>query len=362
MAWQIKCKPGDFVVREVIEDEVQSRWKEKIRRIHGKKAGEPESGFLWFTMKKTDRDFFESVDSIASELGISSKKIGYSGTKDRRAVTCQTLSVEGMTEGEIKNLKISGLGFSDFRQRNRPVKLGEHRGNDFTINVRNVGKGEPDAISRRLESIKRQGMINFFGGQRFGSKGSNHVAGRYLVMGDLENAAKTIMSGSGVGGRGHEHLLARHLERKPGDYEGALRRLPLRLLKLLVHAYQAHLWNAAAEEHMKSSGKQALIPIPGYGTILEKYPGTGRIIGSLLKSEGILLSSFRIRKIPELSSKGSEREFLCFPKDLSWHFGMDEINPDRMKLVLTFFLGKGSYATELVRQAAGEQKAVISKI
>jgi tRNA(Glu) U13 pseudouridine synthase TruD len=41
---------------------------------------------------------------------------------------------------------------------------------------------------------------------------------------------------------------------------------------------------------------------------------------------------------------------------------MDEINPDRMKLVLTFFLGKGSYATELVRQAAGEQKAVISKI
>ena len=76
MAWQIKCKPGDFVVREVIEDEVQSRWKEKIRRIHGKKAGEPESGFLWFTMKKTDRDFFESVDTIASELGISSKRIG----------------------------------------------------------------------------------------------------------------------------------------------------------------------------------------------------------------------------------------------------------------------------------------------
>jgi tRNA(Glu) U13 pseudouridine synthase TruD len=71
-----------------------------------------------------------------------------------------------------------------------------------------------------------------------------------------------------------------------------------------------------------------------------------------MKKEKITPSDFKIRHSPKLSSKGSVRDFLCFPKRLSYAFERDDVNEGRMKMILSFELEKGSYATELVRQIA----------
>ena len=122
MAWQIKRIPEDFVVTELIEDRTEESWKEKIRKIHGKtskKNAEENGGYLWFTMEKRAVDFFSAIGRIANKLRIDPGRIGYAGTKDKKAVTYQTLSVRGFTESDMMNLRISGLAFSDFRRRKR---------------------------------------------------------------------------------------------------------------------------------------------------------------------------------------------------------------------------------------------------
>ena len=324
MAWQIKQKPGDFVVMEILEDEIESRWKNKIRQLHGKKIQKGSERFLWFTMKKTGTDFFMAVEMIARGLGISTKLVSYAGTKDKRAITYQTISIEGMKEEDIRNLNIRGLEFSNFRYRNRPVKLGEHECNKFIITVRNIEKNELKMAKERIEKIRNYGIINFFGEQRFGTvRGANHVIGKQILLGKIpKNLKKT----------------------------------PTMMLKLFVHAYQAYIWNTTALKLIKSQKhgqmEQLEIPIVGYATNLNpgKYSRVKGIIAGIMKKEKITLSDFKIRRSPKLSSKGSARDLICFPKRLSCAFERDDVNRGKMKMILSFELGKGSYATELVRQ------------
>jgi len=385
MAWRIKQKPEDFIVREVLPDEIEASWKNKIRQIHGRPPVKKSARYLWFTLTKRNMDFFRTIEIMAKKLHVSTRLVSYSGTKDKRAVTSQTISVLGAEEKDILDLKIPGLEFSDFRPRNRPVRLGEHHANRFAITVRNVTPSGMKGVKQRLEKLKRHGMINLFGEQRFGSvRRVNHIAGKYLAMGDVENAVCSFLTTQSAlepdrtraarkmvlesanfrlaankfpASLRFESVLISHLAKNPGDYDGAVRRLPLRLLKMFVHAYQAHIWNMAAMEYSnsaKSPKKQqqesAVIPLVGYKTNLAKYPAVKGIVEGILVSEGVKTASFRNKKIPELSSAGSARDFRSFPKNLEYVFARDELNKGRMKIVLDFELGKGSYGTELIRQ------------
>jgi tRNA pseudouridine13 synthase len=361
MVWKIKQKPEDFVVREVLDDRIEASWKDKVSLIRGKKPARKEAGYLWFTMRKRNVDFFTSINSIAKKLNTSTKSISYSGTKDKRAVTSQTLSVNTgeVEENEVKKLKIPGLEFSDFRYSNRPVRLGEHNSNSFTITVRNIPKGDMVGVRQRLEKMRGEGFVNFFGEQRFGSiRHVNHLVGKCLLLGDFESAVLRLTAAdesSHGHGSNFESALISHLKRNPADYLGVVRKLPLRMTKLFVHAYQAHIWNMAVMEYSKSlkslkNHKHVVIPIVGYKTSLGKYPETKGIVEGILARECVKTADFRNRKFPELSSKGTERDFLAFAKNLSYAFAKDEMNPGKMKMILDFELAKGSYGTEFVRQ------------
>ena len=54
--------------------------------------------------------------------------------------------------------------------RDKPLRLGAHGGNRFTIVLRDVS-GEAADLEVALSSLQRTGFINYFGLQRFGSSG-----------------------------------------------------------------------------------------------------------------------------------------------------------------------------------------------
>lgn len=344
MSWKIKQKPEDFVVTEVIFDKTEESWKEKYRKLHGKTA-ETEKRYLWFTLKKTGRDFFEVMAAIGLDLKIGTRDLGYSGTKDKNAVTIQTVSVPIEKEEDVRKLDIKGVEISDFRHRNRPIRLGEHKGNNFEIVVRNIEKDDIEAISKRIEDIKTDGMINYFGEQRFGSlRKVNDEIGRLLVHGELEQAAKRIIDE--VGGYYGKRMSA-FLRKHPHHYRGALKQMPLRLLKLFIHAYQSKIWNECA---IRYNGENTVIPIIGYATDLRNYPKVREIAEGVLDEEKTDRLDFKNYTFKELSSRGAERPYLVFPENLEYKFGNDELNKGKRKMTLKFYLPKGSYATELIRQ------------
>jgi tRNA pseudouridine13 synthase len=359
MAWKIKQKPSDFVVHEIIHDVTEESWKEKMSKIHGagtpRKAEGTDKKYLWMTMRKDDADFFSAIYALGKALSISTKDIGYAGTKDKRAVTFQTVSVPAEKEAEARALgnTIPKLTFTDFRLRARPIRIGEHEGNEFEIMVRNIEKPERPHAEARLRKAKDKGFINFFGEQRFGSvSGRNAEVGKMLVLSDVKGAVLLLTEGMPAAGTS-EHAMQRYLEKRPEDYTGALRLAPLRMLKLLVHAYQSLMWNVTAEKYASEHSENTLIPVVGHSTDMRTHPKVKKIVEEVMEKEKIGPGDFRNKVYRELSSRGSERAFICHPQKLTWDFSDDEDNPGQLKLSLTFFLKKGSYATELIRQLEG---------
>ena len=70
-----------------------------------------EGPFLICRLTKKDWDQQRALRELARQLGISYKRIGFSGTKDKHAVTSQLISIRGITPDEIgrvtqKDLKV----------------------------------------------------------------------------------------------------------------------------------------------------------------------------------------------------------------------------------------------------------------
>ncbi len=302
-----------YVVKHVPEDFV-------VTEISAVKPG--SSGkFVYFCLWKRGFATLEALEKIGRILHC--KHLACAGNKDKHAITEQVCSVpaaykEKLQRLSLNDVKIDILGFGD-----EPVHLGQLEGNKFKIVVRNIDS-LPEISSR---------FKNLFGEQRFGTK--NSEIGKFIVKRDFENAALLISEVH----PGIERIKA-HLEKR--DWIGALRCLPRKLLLLFVHAYQSALWNKAAE---KSSAD--ILPIVGFGTEIED-----EVTMKVLEEENLKPSDFVIRELPEVSAEGSERAVWAEAKNLKiGQLESDEFFSGRNKVVLEFFLPKGSYATEFILQS-----------
>jgi len=112
---------------------------------------------------------------IARHAGVAVREVGFSGHKDRHAVTRQQYSVPLPTSTDaVACLDWQGEGYRVLTARRHARKLrpGSHRANRFEIAVRDV-HGDASLVSARLQAIAMRGVPNYFGPQRFGREGNN---------------------------------------------------------------------------------------------------------------------------------------------------------------------------------------------
>ena len=112
----------------------------------------------------------DAISLLSKLLKIKTGIFGYAGTKDRRAVTTQWVSVYRVRAETLQGLNASlrNLCVGNFKYCKEPLKLGSLSGNHFVVTLRNV-TGEHDKIEEGLDSLKVNGFINYFGLQRFGT-------------------------------------------------------------------------------------------------------------------------------------------------------------------------------------------------
>jgi tRNA pseudouridine13 synthase len=70
----------------------------------------------------------------------------------------------------------------------------------------------------------------------------------------------------------------------------------------------------------------------------------------VLSERGVRPSLFNTRKIRQAFFKSTERKAIVIPDQLSWESSSDELHRDRQKIVIKFFLPRGSYATMFVKR------------
>lgn len=367
-------------------------------------ARKPDGRYTILKVRLRNWDTNRFLVYLSKYLGISKKRITYAGTKDKRGITTQYFCLNHSFDPSTIN--ISDVEVLDSFRTDRMLTLGDLQGNRFTINLRSEKKYDSTIRDTFDEIMSKGGFPNFFGLQRFGTLRTNtHHIGKLIVLGKYEEAAMKYLYDPEFDTEDYRVNFASHndpriaLKEFPAklsfertllgylDEHGTLRdafsALPRNLSLMFVHAYQSYIFNRVLSARIRDLPNPAdpqigdvfvkvdslfnaikddeitvnrlnqsrlsemalrdelrpTIPLIGYETLLTRgYQG--EIEQQIMDEEGIKPAMFRIQGYADLSSKGERRIVSCKPVE----FNM------RGNGVLEFALGRGIYATSLIRE------------
>lgn len=225
---------------------------------------------------------FKLVNEISKRLKISRNRISFAGTKDKRAITTQLISIKDKLNN-VKQIDIPDVEISNLYSSNKKIEIGYLIGNKFNIIIREIEKDGRE-VKEIVESIGNQiistgGFPNFFGVQRFGTlRPISHIVGENIINENFKEAVFTYIANpmktedvEVYNARkfleetldfrealkiypkylNFERAMINHLINNSKDYIGALSKLPKNLRLMFIHAYQSYLFNKIISERMK---------------------------------------------------------------------------------------------------------------
>ena len=318
---QLKAEPSAFVVEEI-----------PVYDASG------EGSHLYVSLTREGWTTRKVVEALADLYGIDRGAVGYAGMKDRHARCTQTFSLPNLQPQDAQRIQ-DELPFTVnwARCHGNKLKVGHLLGNRFTITVTDLSVG-PDAARARVaaiaEAIARRGLPNFFGAQRFGIDGQNVARGRAAFLGN-------------------------------GPREKWLSRL-------LISAYQSHLFNSYLAQRMergsfgqlldgdvcKKADTGGMFEVDDPATEQPRFERgeiayTGPIFGKKMWAaardaaglENAILAEAGLsdKELRRCRSDGSRRPARLWLPDIA-------LAVDPTGLQATFSLPKGAYATVVMRE------------
>nr|WP_089730082.1 tRNA pseudouridine(13) synthase TruD [Halomonas muralis] len=166
-----RATPEDFVVEECLDF-----------------APEGHGEHLWLWLEKRDLTTLELARRLARICDVTQRDVGFSGMKDRVAVTRQWLSVhlpgreapEDLAERLADDRQGPPVALLECRRHPRKLKRGVHRGNRFMLRVSGEAIEHPQ-FTARWQRLCELGVPNYFGPQRFGPGGRNLLHARGIL-------------------------------------------------------------------------------------------------------------------------------------------------------------------------------------
>ncbi len=396
---RIKQICDDFLVEEIGKD-----YNTKITYLPDKRVevdwnqvyeNKKDLKYLLVDMEKYNMSTTSAINDVSRYLRISKKKIGYAGLKDKRAITCQKISISDPPKERIEKFYYKNVKIYNPIWSNKEITIGDLEKNKFTMTVRNIKDKTKEDLEKLFlnfkEEIETYGIINYFGEQRFGGVRSiTDKVGKLLLKRqykeavllyltetsplekeEIKNARLDLKENMDFGKSaanfpvkdGYERQMLNHLAKYPTDFLGAIKVLPISIQYLFIHAYQAYLFNELLNERINrgftlnkidddkiNNNGEVVYPLFGYESSFSSGV-LGEIQRDLFEKENINISEFFNKDHSVLSSKGEFREIKVFAYDLSLiNIEEDDLNLDSLKLTFSFVLDKGNYATNIARE------------
>ena len=291
----IRSSPTDFVVTEKLAIEP---------------SDDGEHDWLW--VEKVGANTVWVAEQLARHASISPRDVGYAGLKDRHAVTRQWFSVRRPAAKNTNwaSFKADGVSILELQRHRRKLKRGAHRGNAFRIAVRS---GEiqsfADNIGERIAAISAAGVPNYFGEQRFGRGGANIEMGRAAIAGQ---------------------------------------RMPRNKRSIGISAIRSLDFNDSLDARIRDGTWNRILPgdvanLDGTRSIFTVDEVTAELERRCTEMD--IHPSGSLPGIDELRVEPSTRPLRMRVQDLQWSIDGDA-------LWLEFSLGRGSYATAVLREIA----------
>lgn len=303
----IRTHPEDFVVHEVLGFDC---------------SGDGEHDYL--LIEKTGANTEWVARQLARHAEVPARDVGYAGLKDRHAVTRQWFSVPRWNAPEWEHLEVEGVTLLERHRHGKKLRRGAHRENRFKI----VLRGEySDAVSvqERLRNIGAAGVPNYFGEQRFGRGGAN------IALADAWASGK---------------------------------RLPRHKRSLAISTARSFLFNLQLDARVRERTWDQVLPgdtvnLDGTGSVFEVDEVDDEIrrrcnehdlhpAGELWGEGGTVDVSGYEHWTDALTNarvKMAHRSLRLRARELEWSLDGDRLNLD-------FVVGRGAFATSVLREVA----------
>ncbi len=390
---KLKQLPDDFYVEEMTDV-----------------APADHGPFAFYRLEKRGWSTPDALAALRRRWLIEPRRISYGGLKDRHAHTIQYLTI---LHGPRRGLRHHDITVTHLGWTADPYTSHSIRCNRFRLTLRDLTAEAVERAGPAVSRVAAEGVPNYFDDQRFGSvagEGEEFIA-RLLVRGRFEDALRLALTapyefdraaqkkekallverwGDWTAlkdqlPRGHARSLVDYLRVHPGDFRGAVARLRPELRGLYLSAYQSHLWNRMlarwltrrlqpeqlrptalrlgevpfpvgldAEQRTELAALQ--LPLPSSRQKLDATDPRAEVVQAVLAEEG--LGTLHTTCRSAASGRCSSRRANAPPFDLAdaastFESSADELHPKKLKLVLSFELPRGCYATLVVKRGVG---------
>lgn len=384
----IKRTTDQFIVEELLD-------KTSLDLVSN---ADEEHEYPLYTLQKEGIDSSHAVKEVEAASGLKFKTVGL---KDAKAITKQYVSSvrkhsNARTHVATKNCILELVGYT-----NKPITKGKLAGNRFTIIVTGcIFDNLEQSVSELEEVVRKNGISNFYGYQRFGSsRAVTHLVGREVIKRNFKKAVELFLCHPGMHDSKEimeireacrdssnfqkvlqitpsqmdlERILLQELADN-NDPVRAIRKLPITIRRLFIQAYQSYLYNRALSIAIKegyniSTPKNGdvcfhfannsflgikrfdennititqlpAIPLAGYA--FRDDNRFSSIVNKIMQEENLSKSDFYVKEMQEVSVEGGFRQASLLCNQFS-HMLNDS-------LTLQFVLYKGCYATVLLRE------------
>lgn len=252
--------------------------------------------YIRFVLLKENVDTMTAASLLAKQLHVKPNNICYNGTKDKRGITTQHVTLFRKKPADFTRInRYFGNPFmrvGNFQYVKEPARLGNLSGNRFEIILRDVQGTEADVVAA-CDALRSRGFINYYGLQRFGKgyAGASHHIGRAVLRSDWKECIDVMFAAPPADSAGaafnassmnevraqyalgnfqvaanilpqsmfREKAILQRLAQSPLDFMNAFHTMGKNLRLMCVHAYQSALWNRSVSQRLRKFGFQVVV-------------------------------------------------------------------------------------------------------
>jgi len=274
---------------------------------------------------------------IARWAGVTTREVSYAGKKDRHAITQQHFSVQlpGRESPDISLLESEQLKVLSANRNSKKLKTGALKGNRFELIIR--GLSLDSTMETRLEQIKKAGVPNYFGSQRFGFDGDNLIKAQALFNGEkVKNRDLRSMYLSAARSFIFNNVVSER-------FKNTLDKTLLKGDAFMLYGSKASFAPNDIDETIieRFNQRDIILSAPLWGTGKNSVSDEALAFENNIVEQSIELADGLVA----CGLKHERRALMLYPENMSW-----EAIDDGIKL--NFSLPVGCYATSVLRELA----------
>ncbi len=356
--------------------------------------------FACYRLTKRNLGTLEALDAIARSWNLPRRRLQHAGLKDWQAETQQTITIE---QGPAQSLESPQYQLEYLGTTAQPLEPSALEGNRFEVVVRDLSDDQAQRIVDEFGSLSL-GVPNYFDDQRFGSLGfSGEFVAQRWCQGEFERALWLALADRNPHDsadesrqkailrelwgdfptakerldRSNRRSLVTFLVDRPGDFRGALARLPKPQRGLYVSAFQSHIWNRLLarwiEAHSRPEDRRGLalqlgvvprpvdfdqpgrlawlgLRLPLVGThIRHDSPEIVAWCHEILAEYQLEPRRLRLKGVDDTFFGKGQRPAALMPGERTAQQAPDTRYPGRTAVTLGFTLPPGGYATLVLK-------------